>query len=221
MVPLTLQGGEPSFHPLWMDIIRGLRQDFYIDLLTNLDFDIDVFMKKIPPDRMKRDVPYASIRVSYHPEYSDLDRLLSKIKRLQDAGYSIGLFMVDHPASAVQSIAERVKGMGINFRTKEFLGVFQGVLWGKYKYSDALDGEGKKVECRTTELLIAPNGDIHRCHRDLYAGENRVANILDDELEIEFPFRPCSEYSRCNPCDVKIKTDRYQRPGACSVEIRS
>jgi len=220
MVPLTIQGGEPSFHPAWIDIIQRLRSDFYIDLLTNLDFDVDVFMQHIPPERLQRDVPYASIRVSYHPEHSDLDQLLGKVRRLQDAGYSIGLFMVDHPASAVQPIAERAMGMGVDFRTKTFLGNHEGVLWGEYRYPGALSGQCMDVECRTTELLVAPNGDIHRCHRDLYAGESRVANILDDELEIEFPFRPCSKFGCCNPCDQKLKNNRFQVFGACSVEIR-
>ncbi len=221
MVPLTIQGGEPSYHPAWIDIINRLRTDFYIDLMTNLDFDIDRFMKEIPPDRLKRDVPYASIRVSYHPEHSNLIELIGKIKRMQEAGYSIGLFMVDHPASSVQSIKRTAQEVGIDFRLKDFLGIHEGVLWGQYKYEDAVCGPAKKdVECRSTELLIAPDGNIHRCHRDLYAGENKIANILDDELKIEFPFRYCDQFGNCSPCDQKIKTDRYQRPGACSVEIR-
>lgn len=221
MVPITLQGGEPSVYTGYLKVIKGLKDEFYIDMLTNLDFDIEEFMREIPPNRLQRDVPYASIRVSYHPEFSDLDRLLEKIVRLQDNGYSIGLFVVDHPETDIDSIKEKAVVLGVDFRTKEFLGVHDSNLYGQYKYPDAVNGkELKAVQCKTTEMLIAPDGYIHRCHRDLYHGENPVAHILDEDLSITFPFRGCDRYGECNPCDIKIKNNRFQQFGHCSVIIR-
>ena len=38
MVPITLSGGEPSKHRSWLSIINGLKDEFYIDILTNLDY---------------------------------------------------------------------------------------------------------------------------------------------------------------------------------------
>jgi len=180
MVPITLSGGEPSKHPGFIDIIKGLKADFYIDILTNLDFDIDKFMQKIPPERLQRDVPYASIRVSYHKGQSDISDLFAKLFKLQHSGYSVGLFAVDHPDINYDYIKRLSKQLGIDFRLKEFLGVWQNTLWGHYKYPDAINGTLKSVKCKTTELLIAPDGNIHRCHRDLYHGENPVGNILDE-----------------------------------------
>ena len=78
MVPITLQGGEPSVHGGLIEIVRNLRNAFYIDVLTNLDFDVDRLMDAAPPERFQRDVPYASIRVSYHPGQSDVKELLAK-----------------------------------------------------------------------------------------------------------------------------------------------
>ncbi len=220
MVPITLTGGEPSKHKGFIPIIKGLRQDFYIDILTNFDFDIKEFMKEIPHDRLKRDVPYASIRVSYHHEQSDIKELLSDICRLQLANYSVGLFAVDHPDMNFSSIKKLCEQLGIDFRMKEFLGIWQNVLWGEYKYPDAIVGGPKKVQCRSTEVLIAPDGNIHKCHRDLYAGEYPVGNILDEDLEIEFKFRECGNYGNCNYCDQKIKNNRFQEFGTCSIEIK-
>jgi len=221
MLPITFQGGEPSAYTGFIEIIQNLRKDFYIDMLTNLFFDIEQFMKEIPPDRLQRDVPYASIRASYHPEFSDTDTLLEKIVSMQDHGYSIGLFAVDHPDINLDPIRNKSKSLGVDFRTKELLGMHNGELYGQYAYANAVNGgELKAVDCKTTELLIAPDGCIHRCHRDLYQGENSVGHILDEDLSITFPFRECSRYGECNPCDIKIKNNRFQQFGHCSVIIR-
>jgi len=221
MVPITLQGGEPSMLKGWLNLINGLDPDFYVDILTNLDFDIDEFMGAIPPDRLQRDVPYASIRVSYHRKESPPIDLLDNLVKMRNADYSVGVFAVDHPGFSNRDFEQWCRRLDIDFRTKEFLGIYEGVLWGLYRYPDALDGTPKKVRCKMTELLIAPDGNIHRCHRDLYAGENSLGNILDEDLRIEFKFRKCDRYGECNPCDVKVKNDRFQKFGSCSIEIKS
>jgi len=224
MVPITISGGEPSCFQDWLEVIANTRSRLYVDLLTNLDFDIDEFMDKINPEWLQRDVPYASIRVSYHPEYSNVYSLLPKIGKLQKAGYSIGLFMVDHPAykKQVEHVRDQSSLMGIDFRTKTFLGKYEGKLYGDYKYPHAVGvNSGLKVcKCKTTEILIAPNGNIHRCHHDLYSDINPVTHILDDDLKIEFPYRDCYVMGHCNPCDIKLKNNRWQIWGACSVEIK-
>lgn len=222
-LPVTLQGGEPSLHPDFYYILNNIKKEMHIDILTNLEVDIDEFMEKVQPDRIKRIAPYASIRVSYHPEYMDLDHLASKVIRLQSAGYSIGIWGVLHPLyeHEIYTAQEYCKGLGIDFRTKEFLGKYEGRLFGTFKYPDACD---KKVEkhavCRTTELIIGPEGGIYRCHSDLYSGRSPVGNILDPEYEIKEIFRDCDSFGQCNPCDVKIKTNRFQEFGHTSVEIR-
>ena len=41
-----------------------------------------------------------------------------------------------------------------------------------------------------------------------------------DEKKIE-EFRPCEFYGDCNPCDVKVKTNRFQIFGHTSVEMKN
>jgi len=219
MVPVTLQGGEPSVRPGFIELVNGLSDRLYIDILTNLDFDVDNFMDRVRPERLCRDVPYASIRVSYHPE-SDVDELLGKVFRMQSRGYSIGVFGVEHPDVDLVRIREMSERMGIDFRTKEFLGLHEGKLYGTYKYADAIDGEARTVECRMTQILVAPDGSLHRCHRDLYAGENSLGHLLDEDLRIDFKFQKCNNYGQCNPCNGKVKNDRFQRFGTCSMEVK-
>jgi len=223
MVPVTLQGGEPSLHTGFTEIINGLRDDFYIDLLTNLDFTVDNFMECVSPGRLQRDVPYASIRVTHHPEFAETKDLLAKIVKLQLKGYSIGLYEVAHPLLDWNYVKELCKHLKIDFRIKEFLGRYEDKVYGEYKYPEAIDNPCnplKPVLCKTTELLVAPNGNLHRCHRDLYLGENPLGNLMDSNLKIEFKFRKCDRYGECHPCDGKIKTNRFQHPGVCSIEIK-
>lgn len=221
-LPLTIQGGEPSLHPHFFTIVKGLRTGLNIDLLTNLEFDARQFREEIVPERIRRDAPYASIRVSYHPEVMKIEELAAKVLSFLDAGYSIGIWGVLHPLWEPEVLRARdyCLQLGIDFRTKEFLGEYDGVMHGHYSYPDACNrSEGARVICRTTELLLGPDGGIYRCHGDLYTGRTPVGNILDQDLAISSDFRPCDCYGFCNPCDVKLKTDRFQAFGHTSVEI--
>lgn len=222
-VPISLQGGEPSIHPGFFDIIDGISNEHQIDVLTNIQFDTMEFLKKIPTHKFDRSLPYPAIRVSYHPETMDLDETLEKVSFLHNNGYSIGLFTVDHPMTIVQTQNARQKceKLGITFKTKELLGVYGGALHGTYHYPDSIFQKSlKNCLCKTSELLISPEGEIFRCHHDLYNNLNPIGHILDPNFQIEDIFRPCSYYGNCNPCDVKLKNNRFQNFGHCSVEIK-
>jgi len=222
-LPVTLQGGEPALHPDFYAIVRGLRPDLRIDMLTVLPLDADEFMANVPPDRMKRDAPYASIRVSYHPEVMRLRDIKRKVLALLDAGYSVGIWAVRHPdwIDEIERAQQECAADGIDFRFKEFLGVHDGRLYGTYKYPEAVSGRrGSAVQCRTTELLIGTDGSVYRCHSDLYARRPPVGHICDPEFRIEDVYRSCGNFGLCNPCDIKVKTNRYQEFGHTSVEIR-
>jgi MoaA/NifB/PqqE/SkfB family radical SAM enzyme len=222
-LPLSLQGGEPSLHPDFYYILNNIRRDLNIDLLTNLQFDIEKFIRNVDPDRIKRKAPYASIRVSYHPETMKLEPLVQKVLRMQEAGYSIGIWGVMHPKQEKEILAAQAyaKGRGIDFRTKEFLGEYEGKMYGTFKYEGACDRTfEERVLCRTTELIIGPSGGIYRCHSDLYEQRQPVGSIMDPGYQIDDTFRPCEVFGHCNPCDVKVKTNRFQVFGHTSVEIR-
>lgn len=222
-LPITLQGGEPSLHPDFYYILNNVKRELNIDILTNLQFDVDEFMQKVGPQRIKRKSPYASIRVSYHPETMDLEALVPKVVRLLEAGYSVGIWAVAHPSyeKVITEAHKRCQGLGIDFRLKDFLGEWQGRLYGTYRYQGACEKKFKKnVLCRTTELLMDSAGSVFRCHADLYSGQNPVGCITDPDFAIDDSFRPCAIFGHCNPCDVKVKTNRFQQFGHTSVEIK-
>lgn len=222
-LPVTVQGGEPTCHPDFFYIINNLKQELKIDILTNIQFDVEDFIRKLNPKRLKRKAPYASIRVSFHPEVMKPDETIKKALRLQDAGFSIGIWTVLHPKyeKLIPVFKERCFKLGIDFRTKEFLGRWKNKLYGSYRYDDACLGKQKqRVLCKATELLIAPDLNIYRCHSELYANRNPIGNLLNPGFQIEEKFRQCDYYGYCNPCDIKVKTDRFQIYGHTSVEIK-
>ena len=224
-IPLTFQGGEPTVHKNFYKIIQSIRPDLKIDLLTNLEVDSDFFMSHIPPERIKREAPYASIRVSYHRGQQDPDVLLKRVKYFLDRGYHIGIWAVDHPdyMNETRQVQQRAQSMGIDFRLKEFLGPHKGKNYGTMRYPEAVNSSAiRSCDCRTTEFLIDPAGAIFRCHSDLYANRSMIGHILDPEPpELLGQWVPCRVYGKCNSCDIKVKTNRFQEYGHSSVEIRA
>lgn len=222
-LPVTLQGGEPGLHPDFIWIINNIKPQLNIDILTNLSFDIDLFIKKINPKRLSRKAPYANIRATYHPKYMELDTLLARILKLQQANFSIGLYGISHPAieREIKTAQEKCAKLGIDFRTKEFLGEYEGELCGTYRYPEAVNnGLTKSCLCRTHELIIGPGAGVFRCHHYLYNKIAYAGNLLEPEFKINNEFTQCIHFGNCNPCDIKIKTNRFQIHGYTAVEIK-
>ena len=166
-LPLTLQGGEPTLYKGFYKFVNDVKPDIKMDLLTNLMFDVDKFIKEVPVWRFNRIAPYAPIRVSYHPGQNDINDLIQNTLKLQDAGFKVGLFGILQPEGSLREhilqVKERCLNIGIDFRTKEFLGEYDGMLHGTFKYENSVDGsELKTCECRTTELIVDPAGYVYK-----------------------------------------------------------
>ena len=223
-LPITLQGGEPSLHSDFVWIINNIRPELKIDILTNFFFDVGKFIEEVNPSRLFRDAHYPSIRVSYHPDHVNLDVLIEKVLKMQKVGFSIGIYGILHPRLSMKILEaqEKCRDLGIDFRHKEFLGEYEGKFYGTYRYPKGVgNNDKKKCLCRTSELIIGPNCDIYRCHRDLYKNFPSIGNLLDPDFVIEDIFRECNQFGDCNPCDLKTTTNRFQVYGHTSVEIEN
>ena len=222
-LPLTLQGGEPTIHHDFYNIVNLIPDYFELDLLTNIQFDPIEFAKKIAISKFNRNAPYASIRISYHPETMNFTDTFNKVKALKEFGFDVGIFGVLHPDQEDEIFrAQKIFiENGFDFRTKEFLGLHDGIIHGTYQYPEAVfSKELKSCLCKTSELLIDPFGSIFRCHHDLYNNLNPIGHILDPEFKINDEFKVCNYFGNCNPCDIKRKNNRHQQFGHTSVEIK-
>lgn len=225
-LPITIQGGEPTVYKHFYEVVRGINPETPIDILTNLEVDAETFEKEIHPDRLKRNAPYASIRVSYHKGQSKREELLERVEYLTKRGYHIGIWIVDHPEyrDHTEETIQLAQAKGIDIRKKEFLGPWKGIEHGTFRYPDAVNSRQLRVcDCKTSELLIAPDGAIFRCHSDLYANRSSIGNLLDPWLTagVLGQWKACAVYGKCNSCDLKIKNNRFQQWGHSSVEIKN
>jgi sulfatase maturation enzyme AslB (radical SAM superfamily) len=243
-IPITFSGGEPFVHRDFVEIIKNLKPELGIDILTNLyssskDYKktLERFIKEINPERINRNVPYHNIRVSYHSEQmTNPELLIENIKKLQNRSFRVGVYAVNSPypqdAARITQMQFLCLNEGVDFRIKDFVGLFEegdrfgrpfSVLYGDYsKYPDSIFQEKtKEVVCRTPELLIGPNGDVYKCHRDLYSQESPIGNIISPDFMAEYKFRKCDKYGNCHPCDVKGKTSHKQEIGYTAVTIRN
>ena len=194
-LPISLQGGEPTLYQRGRgvgEILAGC-PDHRFDLLTNL---------AMPPDRMAlclgdnpkglmRDAPYPTIRVSYHPDEMNrswgdgIANLIARCEALAKLGFKVspakeeshvGIYMVAHPDNQRALDEARAAAHGrVAFETKEFLGMHDDQLYGRYRYpystnlvTSGLWPHGLSCQCRTSELLIDPLGLVWPCHYYLY-----------------------------------------------------
>jgi len=223
-IPITLQGGEPFIYRGIWDILENVRHK--MDILTALPPQVTVErLKKLKTlDWNKRGAPYPTIRVSFHKGQNDYKDLIHRIKELREF-LSIGLFHINHPAytDVIDEIREYAQKHGVEFRTKPFLGEYEGKLYAPYKYTDACVGKviRANVKCRNTVFPVGPDGSVYRCHSDLYARrfDEIIGNLLDEDLDLSHKYRDCAYYGTCSPCDVKIKTNHLQEDGYTSVDI--
>jgi hypothetical protein len=215
-LPITISGGEPTCSPDFYDIVKWIDTSIPLDLLTNGEFTRRYFTNRISSTRFKREAPYASIRFSYHPGQTDLPRLLRNVKVMQKKGYSVGIWAVGDTWKnrAIKSLAQL---LGIDFRIKDLLDDNPK----HYKYPEAVNGYPKQCKCKPSELLIAPDGRLFRCHFELYHGLNSYGHILDNNIKLPTEFAPCESMGMCSPCDVKRKFNRFQESDWCSVEIKN
>lgn len=220
-IPLTIGGGEPTIHKDFYKILKGLKPEIKVDLLTNLQFDVDEFIANVSPDRFtqKEDSAYKSIRVSYHAEQMNPQELVNKASKLQEAGFRIGIFGLTNPMLGIQNnmMAEYTRQKKIFFHSKDFMGELNGQMYGTYKYPEGLSGKLENVLCKSREILIAPDGFIYKCHRDLYKSENAIG-----ELKHSLPkpqYRKCSNFGDCNYCDLKLKANYFLNGIDCQVDI--
>lgn len=189
-LPISAQGGESTLFnggKGLAEIFKGV--DHYFDLLTNMASLS--FYKTIEGQqhKLQRKAPYPSIRVSYHQAEMDrvwhgkgFEELVRRCEALRDYGFvvspdkkvsDVGIYMVNFPTNLTPP--DWMWRNKVPFETKEFLGVHEGELYGTYAYQHSTDlisrgiwHETLSCECKTSELLVDPNGFVHSCHQHLY-----------------------------------------------------
>ncbi len=225
-VPVSLQGGEPFLYKGIWQILENIEHK--VDIMTALPPHLtrEHFLKLKTLQWNQRQAPYPTIRVSFHKGQNDFKQLIERIAGLNDI-LSIGLYYLTHPSVSQEEINAMkacAKEKGVEFRAKDFLGFYEGKMYGELKYPGSVDGkkQGVMVACRNTVMPVGPDGAIYLCHSDLYFNrrDRALGHILDETFEFPKEHVPCENFGLCSECDVKIKNNHYQQFGYTSVDIR-
>ena len=221
-VPITLHGGEPLCHPEFYEIVNHIRQDKYLDILTTFPFGVDEFRTKIKTDRFHNPYNYPSIRVTHHFNNMNLEETVNNILKLKADGYSIGLYFVNHPEmkKQIKNALRYCKSKHLQPFLKPFLGIHSNRLYGYYKYQQScFSSDLHHVKCRSSNLLIAPDGCIYGCHKGLF---EKIISLSSGDFFGEYTFDrelDCEYYGSCNVCDVQYKYNKDGKWGFSAVTI--
>ncbi|NFV81184.1 hypothetical protein [Magnetospirillum aberrantis] len=251
-LPITLQGGEPTLFGKGKGLgilLGGVPNRF--DLLTNMALKPAAFAAAVAgcQDKLRRDAPYPSIRVSWHP--AEMHRvwgtrafaeLVERCVGLGEYGFrvhpdkrlsDVGIYMVDVPGNHLHDEMLALAAGKVPVETKEFLGMHEGRLYGTYLYpfsTNLLAGgyhdRTLECECRTSELLIDPQGFVWQCHAFLYQSmidgglQDALARLGEcgfeltrhaDEVLAGVPFRPVGHM-----LDPDFTLDEIRKFRACT-----
>lgn len=130
-----IAGGEPFIYPRFMELLGHLGAHHTLEMSSNMSFDVDDFMRRIPPDKIKIDP-------SFHIEFSNKEKYIEKCVRLKSNGYAIGVTIVAYPKYLTRYVDIKKEfesnGIGVN------LVPFRGKIEDK-EYPDNYTEEEKRI----------------------------------------------------------------------------
>lgn len=210
-----INGGEPTMHSEFLDIMHNLKPCNLLAVGTNCSqLAFDVLMKM--PTRKE-----IVVDVSYHPRQTECtdavvretDQLVKRVLALKTKTKNrVRVHAVTWPGYKDQyQLVQLNKFRAADIETfiQEYEGIYEGTFYYSGKnacMSAACDKVSKrKARCyRTIFLPVNPLGDVYICHALMYATSDKgiLGNIFDGTMS-ETDNIICGEYGFCNPCDKR------------------
>lgn len=225
---ILISGGEPSAYPNFLKLITNLSQIHFVELCTNLSWDVIPFIDNINPKMVK-------VGTSFHPEFADLNVFIDKVKLLKEKGFNADVNFVPHPTllSRLSEYKDRFGEAGIQFKLQPFIGDYekrrypQGYTENEKKYFEIFEDECNinTLDFKTTEKsnttqgqlcrmgqnysFIHPDGEVHRCCKDKTIS---LGNIFKGTFALlEEPVSCNAQECNCNRCMLVGKEDFWSR----------
>lgn len=155
---IHISGGEPFCYPDILELVEHLTKNFTVEFDTNLSFDVQEFMRRIGPQRVK-------FATAFHPQFADFEEYLKKVTMLKKAGYDLGVNFVAFPEQLKEMpyYKRKLEEVHISFDVMPFRGKYRGK-----EYPQGFTEEERKFICevdpRTAarqlrEYAAAPGGN--------------------------------------------------------------
>lgn len=208
-----LIGGEPTLYDGFKELVESLAKTKLVTVTTNLHSKLFEDFGEFVVWARNYNVRW---NVSYHPSVISIDRFINLVRTMRING-----LWVDQVASvltpelefSLKTLCESNIGFwlqtctyrdssGVLHPTREELeryGACETYIYDYDRYN-FLCGGNKNIDvvCHTGKLLVDPEGDAYRCHRDLYNRDNSIGNVFDQSVH---PEMVCHNIGDCNPCD--------------------
>lgn len=211
---IGLIGGEPTIYKGFKEFIEKLHDKYLITVTSNLKSSLfDNFEEFLSWSRNYR----VRWNLSFHPEKMDVGEFINKIRAMRFCGLyvdqvagvdseEIRPYLTDLCNSHIGFYLQTptyLDSNGILHPTKLELAKFgsgEALINDINKYNYLCGGrKNETVICNVGKLLVDPEGNIYRCHRDLYKKENSIGNVFTKENIVNMI---CPNPGECNPCDL-------------------
>ena len=225
---ILISGGEPFTYPGFMELIFELSKIHIVGICTNLEWDVDYFVKHVGPQRLR-------IETSFHPEFANLGNFVEKLHALKRGGFNPTVNFVPWPPLLyrMEKIKETIDAAGCQLTLQPFIGQFenrsypQGYTEEEKEYFKIFkdDCNLKTLDFKTTKesdstkgklcrmgqnyVFIHPDGEVSRCCRDhTYS----LGNIINGSFNLlEEPVICRAENCNCWRCMLVDKEDTWWR----------
>ena len=201
--PLILTGGEPSIHKDFLYIAANL-DGYKLDMTSNLSFDIDEFAAAMHKSGSRFETSFHT----YHPKFMTPEEFAERAEKLRDTGIiaspvfslldldEFPHFRDDEHDDNARKFIEIARGRGLQTQRNEFRGQHMGSPFNR---------QGKhKIDCTSSWVNFAPNGEIYNCQYHLEQGKDCFGNVLNIEDCKPIPkmgeFFSCNDFGFCDPC---------------------
>lgn len=190
---IHISGGEPFCYPDIFELTIYLIKNFTVEFDTNLSFDVGKFMSLIGPEKVK-------ISASFHPQFSNFEEHLVKIKKLIEAGYDLGINYVAHPTQ-LEKMAyykEKLAEICVNLDVMPFRGIYNGKIYPK-NYTE----EEKKI-IQDTDKNTAPRMlEAYQSQEEDKNVEKMTPKYIEEEnqqlsIEKNVPYDSTAHYAKTN-----------------------
>ncbi len=118
---IQIAGGECSTYPNFYDFIKMMLSRHTVTMVTNLSFDVEKFVSMVDLKRM-------FIGASYHPQFSEFEKFLSKCVYLKEKGIpNLFVNFVAYPdqLDGMPEYKRRVNEAGFEFYVDPFTGIYK------------------------------------------------------------------------------------------------
>jgi MoaA/NifB/PqqE/SkfB family radical SAM enzyme len=213
---IHISGGEPFTYPSFIELVEYLTQSYTVEFDTNLSFDVEEFISKITPGKVK-------FATAFHPNFVSLKEYLEKVLKLKKSGFDIGINYVSYPLQLkrMKEYKTVFEQHQISFTIMPFRGEFEGKAYPQgyseeekeliiecdsnltisskmigWYGKDKLSRKG--LVCRMGQMYtkIHPNGDAFRCC--FINDKGKLGNLIDGTFRLWDEPKLC-EYPEC-PC---------------------